>query len=103
MVWSRRNASVIDRITGNIAVAKAYERKYVACDDNMLGSKINDRNIRLGLYYEDVFHSLGGVDLYEKTVPDMLDWSCVSYQVKTFGISLDERLALDPDKMRKVD
>jgi len=23
--------------------------------------------------------------------------------VKTFGVSLDERLALDPDKMRKVD
>ena len=103
MIWSRRNASVVDRITGNVAAAKAYERKYVACDDNMLGSRINDRNIRLGLYYEDVFHSLGGVDLYEKTVPDTLDWSCVSYQVKTFGISLEERLSLDPDKMRKVD
>ena len=103
MIFSKRNAKIIDRITGGIAKAKEFERMYAACDDNMLGSKINDRCLKLGINYEDVHHSIGGTDLYEKEVPDTLDWSCVEYQVKTFGVTREERLATDPEKMRKVD
>ena len=75
----------------------------------MIGSKINNRNIKLNLFYEDVFHSVGCVDLYERTLPFdedasyQMDWSCPGYQVKTFNVSNDERTALDPDKMRRLD
>lgn len=102
MIISRRNMNVITKITGNVAQAKAYEQKYISCDDNMLGSKINDRNIKLGLFYEDVLHSIGGHDLADKTLPDSLDWSCPEYQIKTFNVSLEERTALDPGKMEKI-
>ena len=102
MIISRRNMNVITKITGNVAQAKAYEQRYISCDDNMLGSKINDRNIKLGLFYEDVLHSIGGQDLADKTLPDSLDWSCPEYQIKTFNVSLEERTALDPGKMEKI-
>ena len=75
----------------------------------MIGSKINNRNIKLNLYYEDVFHTVGCVDLYEKTLPFdddasyEMDWSCPGYQIKTFNVDVDERRELDPDKMRRLD
>lgn len=102
MIISKRNMGILSKMTGTIAQAKAYEQRYISCDDNMLGSKINDRNIRLGLFYEDVLHSIGGTDLADKTLPDKLDWACPEYQIKTFGIDQEERMKYDLEKMEKV-
>ena len=91
MIISRRNAAIIRQLAGSIEEAKRYEVQYESCDDNMIGSRINNRNIKLNLYYEDVFHSVGCVDLYEKTLPFdnddsyEMDWSCPGYQIKTFN------------------
>jgi hypothetical protein len=85
MILSKRNVAIIRQQAGTVQDAKRYETQYESCDDNMIGSKINNRNIKLNLFYEDVFHSVGCVDLYERTLPFdedssyQMDWSCPGY------------------------
>lgn len=103
MIISRRNLNVLRTLCGSVEEAKAFERQYVSCDDNMMFSKINQRQIHLRIPYNKTYHTIGGLDLIEKTVPDVLDFSIPEFQVKTYNITREERPQYDINKMLEVD
>lgn len=104
MIWSRRNVRVIKELCHSTEEARAFEQKYFACDDNAIGGKINQRNINLKLKYEDVYHSIGSLDLIGKTIKEEdVDFACPSIQVKTFPAMFNERIKFDTEKMKKID
>lgn len=102
MVFSNRNVNIILRICGSVKDAKEFESKVVACDDNMICGKWNERLINLGIPYNNEYHSLGGVDLYEKEInTEEIDFTYPTYQVKTYGT--EDRVHYDSEKMRTID
>ena len=104
MIWSRRNVRVIKDLCKSTDAARAFEQKYFACDDNAIGGKLNQRNINLKLRYEDVYHSIGSLDIIDKELKGSdIDLACPSIQVKTFPATFDERMRYDVAKMEEVD
>lgn len=106
MIFSRRNVIIVCRICGEVKECKEFERKIVACDDNMIFGKINLRSIQLGIPYKEQYHTLGGHyfkgdDIDEEIVKR---WDSARLQIKTFGCADSKtRSVKDSEKMRKVD
>lgn len=97
MMFSKRNVDILLRYAGSVEDAKKYERRIVSCDDNMICGKLNERNIKLGLPYNYVYHSLGSCELPEKTFndSDVMSFDYVHYQIKTFDADIKDRKIYD--------
>lgn len=102
-ILSKRNFNIMLKLCGTVAEAKAFERNISGCDDNIMCGKWNQRLIRLGLPYNDSYHSLGGADLIDEKIDfSKIDFTLPCYQIKTYSDD-ETRMRLDPPKMRAID
>lgn len=105
MIFSKRTMDILMKLAGSVNDAKQFETEIVSADDNMLCGKLNQRIMALGLIYDDIYHSVGGVELYKTDFnSDDIDFTAVEYQVKTFELPDNgSRTVYDSDKMYKID
>ena len=104
MIFSKRDIDILLKVNGSLESAKEYETKIVSADDNMLCGRLNERAIKLGLYYDDIYHSIGADDISGTEFDESdIDFFAAAYQVKTYDVSSDERIKYDSAKMRRID
>lgn len=108
IIFSKRQMNINKKIFGTVEQAKAYESKIVSCDDNMMCGLINNRIIKLGLTYDEIYQTIGCQDRYRNEkyndVSDV-DFSYPGYQVKTYPNEKEtvNRLEADIVKMLAID